>query len=570
MVRSPPLRNHPPLHGVKLYMERQHSLRPPGVFGTLVRHFFSRFFDTESLSPQGDPDAGVIQTLGILAVPGAFFVLVFRPLTLTGWSLVAVRYMFVSFSMTVMGFLMVFEWDALFPDRRDYQVLTPQPIRLSTLFLAKAAALAIFLGIFLVDVNLFSVLMWPGVDGGSDFFGILWAHVAAVLCGGLFAALAAAALHGILITFLRGWLYRRVSVALQTLLMALLVMNLFLTPMLAFRIQWVATLHSDWLYWFPGFWFAGFYEHLRPATGNLPLRELGVFATRALEIAAAVFLLTFLPGYRSHARRVLETTPPAAAGPGRLSAAFHRVLGRTLLRHPVESAVFHFISQTITRSLKHRLFLATYGGFGAAWTVMTFGSGPPDLMILPLTLSFILVSGLRAAFNFPAELSGNWAFQLGEVTGVEPYLSATRKWILVCAILPLFLLMAPMEFASFPPAAALFHLAFGIATSVLLTEVMFLGFRKVPFTCAHLPGKVNLVFLGVMYIFGFSAYSRSLRSLEAILTRNRAGALAFFVVAAALYAALSRSDRIVLGPRAVLDYEDPADPVVRTLGITTR
>ena len=551
-------------------MERQHSPRPPGVFGTLVRHFFSRFFDTESLSPQGEPEAGVVQTLGVLAVPGAFFVLVFRPLTLTGWSLVAVRYMFVSFSMTVMGFLMVFEWDALFPDRRDYQVLTPQPIRLPTLFLAKAAALAIFLSMFLADVNFFSVLMWPGVDGGQDFFGILWAHVAAVLASGLFAALAAAALHGLLITFLRGSLYRRVSVAVQTLLMAVLIMNLFLTPMLAFRIQWVATLHPGWLYWFPGFWFAGFYEHLRPATGNLPLRELGVFATRALESAAAVFLLTFLPGYRGHARRVLETTPPATAGPGRLSAAFHRVLGRTLLRHPVESAVFHFISQTITRSLKHRLFLATYGGFGAAYVVMTFGSGPPDLMILPLTLSFILVSGLRAAFNFPAELSGNWAFQLSEVSGVEPYLAATRKWILVCAILPLFLLMAPMEFASFKPAAALFHLAFGIATSVLLTEVMFLGFRKVPFTCAHLPGKVNLVFLGVMYIFGFSAYSRSLRSLEAILTLNPAGAIAFFVAAAALYAALSRSDRIVLGPKAVLDYEDPADPIVQTLGITTR
>jgi hypothetical protein len=124
-------------------MEREHSPRQPGVFGTLVRHFFSRFFDTESLSPQGEPEAGVIQTLGILAAPGAFFVLLFRPLTLTGWNLVAVRYMFVSFSMTVMGFLMVYEWDALFPDRRDYQVLTPQPVRLSTLFLAKAAALAI-------------------------------------------------------------------------------------------------------------------------------------------------------------------------------------------------------------------------------------------------------------------------------------------------------------------------------------------------------------------------------------------------------------------------------------------
>ena len=50
-------------------------------FHTLVRHFFGRFFDTESLSPQGDPEASVIQTLGILAVPSAFFVLVFRPLT---------------------------------------------------------------------------------------------------------------------------------------------------------------------------------------------------------------------------------------------------------------------------------------------------------------------------------------------------------------------------------------------------------------------------------------------------------------------------------------------------------
>ncbi|MCX6627085.1 MAG: hypothetical protein NTW28_05595 [Candidatus Solibacter sp.] len=551
-------------------MERQHSSQAPGIFGTLVRHFFGRFFDTESLSPQGEPEVGVTQALGILATPGAFFVLVFRPLTLTGWNLVAARYMFISFSMTVMGFLMVFEWNALFPDRRDYQVLTPLPVRLSTLFLAKAAALAIFLGIFLLDVNFFSVLLWPGVDGGNDFFGILWAHVTAVLASGLFAALATAALHGLLITFLRGWLYRRVSVAVQTILMALLVMNLFLTPLVAFRIPWVAAHHPDWLYWFPGFWFSGFYENIRPATHNLPLRELGVFATRALWCAATLFLLTFLPGYRGHARRVLETTPPATAGPGRLRTAFDRLLGRTLLRNPVEYAVFHFISQTITRSLKHRLFLATYGGFGAAYEVMTFGSGPSGLMILPLTLSFLLVSGLRAAFNFPAELSANWTFQLSEINGAQAYLAATRKWILVCAILPLFLLMAPMEFAYFPPAAALFHLAYGITTSVLLMEVMFFGFRKVAFTCAHLPGKVNLVFLGVMYIFGFSAYSSTMRALEARLTHSPVLALAFFALAGALYIAVSRSGRKMLGPNPVLDFEDPAEPIVRTLGLATR
>ena len=551
-------------------MKREHSPRAPGVFGTLVRHFFGRFFDTESLSPQGEPEAGVIQTLGVLAVPGAFFVLLFRPLTLTGWDLVAVRYMFVSFSMTVMGFLMVFEWDALFPDRRDYQVLTPQPVRLSTLFLAKAAALGIFLGIFLLDVNFFSVLMWPGVDGGPDPMNILWAHVTAVLASGLFAALAAAALHGVLITCLRGWLYRRVSVAMQTLLMALLVMNLFLTPMIAFRLQSVATHHANWLYWFPGFWFYGFYEHLRPATSNLALRELGVFATRALAGVACGFLLTFLPGYRGHARRVLETTPPAAAGPGRLRTAVDRLLRRTLLGHPVEYAVFHFISQTITRSLKHRLFLATYGGFGAAFAVMTFGDGRRGLLALPLTLSFILVSGLRAAFNFPAELGANWAFQLSEITSAEPYLAATRKWTLACAIVPLFALMAPMEFACFRPAAAVFHLAYGIVTSALLIEVMFTGFRKVPFTCAHFSGKINLTFLAVIYVFGFTAYNRTLSGLEARLADNPVAAAAFFVFAAALYAALSRAGRKILGPKPVLDYEDPVDPTVRTLGLSTR
>ena len=106
-------------------------------FVLLVRHFFGRFFDTETLSPHGDAEAGVIQTLGILAVPGAFFVLLFRPLTLWGWPLVSVRYIFVLYSMIVMGFVMVFQWDALFPDRRDYQILTPLPVRLGTLFLPK-------------------------------------------------------------------------------------------------------------------------------------------------------------------------------------------------------------------------------------------------------------------------------------------------------------------------------------------------------------------------------------------------------------------------------------------------
>jgi hypothetical protein len=63
---------------------RLRQAREENVFILLVRHFFNRFFDTESLSPQGEPTANLTQTLGILAVPGAFFVLLFRPLSLYG------------------------------------------------------------------------------------------------------------------------------------------------------------------------------------------------------------------------------------------------------------------------------------------------------------------------------------------------------------------------------------------------------------------------------------------------------------------------------------------------------
>src|SRR5689334_6140084 len=189
------------------------------VYRQLVRHFFGRFFDTESLSPQGDPQAGVIQTLGILAVPSAFFVLLFRPLTLWGWDLVGVRYLFVLYSMIVMGFVMVFEWDALFLDARDHQILTPIPIRRTAILAAKASALAIFLAMFLADINFFGVLFWPGVDGGKNAFAILTAHLVSVLVAGLFSALAIAAIHGLVAMVCRGRFYRRVSVTIQTLLM---------------------------------------------------------------------------------------------------------------------------------------------------------------------------------------------------------------------------------------------------------------------------------------------------------------------------------------------------------------
>ena len=79
----------------------------------------------------------------------------------------------------------------------------------------------------------------------------------------------------------------------------------------------------------------------------------------------------------------------------------------------MQQAVYRFMSQTIARSMKHPLFLATYAGFGIALVVFSYGSDRTALLRIPLTLSFVLITGLRAAFSFPAELGANWAFQTG-------------------------------------------------------------------------------------------------------------------------------------------------------------
>jgi hypothetical protein len=147
-------------------------MRRDSQFCRLTAHFFGRFFDKESISDGADSQAGVIQTLSMLAVPG---------LMLTFWMRIS-PYFFVSYSMIVMGFVMVFKWDSLFPDRRDYLNLASLPIRYRDLFLAKITALCLFLALFALSSNFFATLMVP-LGGRGFYLQKLTAHVSAVFGG---------------------------------------------------------------------------------------------------------------------------------------------------------------------------------------------------------------------------------------------------------------------------------------------------------------------------------------------------------------------------------------------------
>ena len=119
----------------------------------------------------------VVQAFGLVATPGMFVPFYMIPQRARfdhpfahNWILLSDYYFFVMYSMVVMGFVMVFEWDALFPDRKDYLILTPLPLGGGSIFAAQDARLHIFLGLFAIDANFFTLLA-PLVTGGEGTRG---------------------------------------------------------------------------------------------------------------------------------------------------------------------------------------------------------------------------------------------------------------------------------------------------------------------------------------------------------------------------------------------------------------
>jgi hypothetical protein len=561
-----------------------------GSLGLLARHFFGRFFDNEIVSQHGDMRTNVVQAFGLVATPGMFVPFYMIPQRtrfdqpfLHNWILISDYYFFVLYSMVVMGFVMVFEWDAIFPDRKDYLILTPLPLGGGSIFAGKTLALMAFLGLFLLDANFFCTLLGPLVSGGQGTGApIVWKliaiHATAVVGGGAFVVLSIAGIQGVLINVLTGRAFRRISPWVQMAVMGMLIIVLFLTPLVCASIRPLVEHRSPLLWWFPPFWFLALYLDMLPGQPAGPFfHEIAPLARQGLAIAFAAFAVTYLAGYHRHARRVMEGVDAPPEGPSRLRAWFDGAVNRWLLTHPLERATFHFISNTILRNAKQRLFLATYGGIAIALAlpaivrISTRPSSPllifeaAGLLSVPLTLSFFVVSGLRAVFNFPAELRANWVFQVCESEERLPHLRAVRKWILLMGVAPLFAALTPVEIWFRGWARAFVHITFALVLSMVLLNLLLVWFRKIPFTCSYFPGKTSMAVMFFVYLAGFATYSWSMADVETRLIRAPASLLLFYLCSAAAVWGLTRLERRELDIDDVLIFEDEPDPVVRSL-----
>ena len=559
------------------------------LFGVLIRHFFGRFFDNELVSTQGEAHATISKVIGLLAAPGLicfwlmpkYTVLAFAAPKVAEAASLSDKMFFITFSMVVMGFVTVLEWDALFPDRRDFTILIPLPINLPSIFAAKVVSLCAFVVIFFAATNAIHTFLYPFVSMGryAFFLGVLGSmavHATVMLAATSFMFFLFVALQGLLMNVLSFRMFRRVSTYVQLLSVLALLMMLLLF------LDTSSLIHSEknrhLLYFFPPMWFLGLYETMLgqpdPLTG---CREI---ALRALEIVLVSSALAYALSYKRHVKRSLESEEVLDVVPSRISTLLCAFANRYIVHEPIEQASFYFTGKTMVRSRKHWLYLAAYVGVGFALMLQALvglfaRAGSPaidtpnaSLLSIPLIISFFVLSGMRVIFAIPAELKANWVFQLSEAEGRAECLSGVRKAMFVFGVLPIFAALAPMYVFLWGWPAALFHTFFDTVLSLLLIELLLVKFHRIPFTCSYLPGKSNITALWFVYWLGFATYAYSMASLEVWILERPLRMAGFYLAGCALVAAAYFYRNRYLGEGFTLMFEDQPEPVVRTLNLS--
>ena len=134
----------------------------------LLKLFQDRFFESDDVSPGGGFQTNINQVLGFLLTSGFTVSYMMLPAVSQimnrnrgaqlGWALRGFQLFSPSYTFAVIGFAAFFEWDMLFPNRRDFLILASFPIRLRDLFAAQFIALAKFLGLLIFAVNIFPTL----------------------------------------------------------------------------------------------------------------------------------------------------------------------------------------------------------------------------------------------------------------------------------------------------------------------------------------------------------------------------------------------------------------------------
>lgn len=565
-------------------------------FGRLVQLFVERIFrgggdaDTEGL------DIGVGLVLTLLALPGGFVsIFLFDKYgSLLQWlrgqtnvdtlqMAFPDEYFFIVLSMTVTGMIAVWRWDAILPDRRDYTNLAHLPISTRTIFIANLAAILFLLVLVALDVNAASCLLFPMVVSAAQgqllfFLKFGAVHAAAVLFSSIFSFCAVFAMLGLLMAVLPPRILRRVSGYVRGVVVIYLVTLLctsFAIPDLLRRVKGPA---PSWTFLFPSCWFVSLCQSVR-GRGTPAMLELAHFCLPGIVALAALAFCSYAIGYHRHFVRTSEI----AEGPGsqytRLPWRWE-ALERLILRRPFQRGCFRFVGKTLLRSEAHRLVLTGVGGLAlvlASQALMTasettksarMAAMTPEALSIPFTISFLLIIALRVVFEIPAELRANWVFQL-MLDADRPESEPLARRVIFLAVLPWLLMVTFVAYFYLEsPLIAAIHTALVVTWCCLLTNIVLIRFRKLPFTCSLPVFKQHSIVILIALCFGFLIYAGSTAEFESSALMHPIRLLSLLPIAAVAWCIPHYMRKNTIEIEKKLIFEESATRTVELLRLS--
>jgi hypothetical protein len=552
-------------------------------FSLLVRHFLERFFNHETASPDGDAKTRLIQIAFATGLPGLMVAVYLWPVyhPIAGWPpgqpshggppaywlQVNHHFFFVLYSFVAMGIVTVFEWDMFFPDLLDLWVLKALPIAEMCVFLARVAAIAVFIAGFLFDANILATLVLPSAIDPPNLPRFLAAHVLATCGAGLFAAAFILSLQGALLSLLGERLFRKISLILQSLLITALLLLIFLFPVFSAVVPALLQSGSRYALLCPPFWFLGGYQVVMEGPTALPvyatLAKTGCIALlMVIALAVAAYPLAYL-------RRVhqLVEGPGTRTTRSRVARPLDRLLHCTVARPPVSRAVFHFISQTVLRVPRYRVYLVLYAGVGLSVVVSSIlrfavihGQVRMEVSTDGLRaclgiIAFWVIAGLRMAFVSSGNRQGNWAFRIvhGNPPHVQPSIEqfeAARIWVLLWAsTITLGAGIALRQIS--PPCLLTWHATAAqiVVTGgmcLLLTDMLFLNVTTVAFTGEPPRDQPNLAFTVLKYFTCFPVVAALPLVAEPWVEESPLHMLTAIAIVISMHLALRRRHRAIV------------------------
>ncbi|HYP14485.1 MAG TPA: hypothetical protein VEQ63_11225, partial [Bryobacteraceae bacterium] len=388
-------------------------------------------------------------------------------------------------------------------DRQDFLNLASLPVRSRTILLANSIAVLMVAAVFAIDINAASAVLFPIIVTGAETslpLGIRFSltHFVCVLLAAGLAFSAVFAALGLLLAILPGRVFRFASIWAR---------GAAITGLLALA------LTSGIAHLPPAVWFLGLSEVLlgRGDARSHALMNTGLLACAMSFIAAAV---VYALCYRRSFLQAADIGTQLDTRPG------GKWLSRLWARVPVggsfERAGYSFMMRTLLRSDPHCLCVGAFAGMGLLFASQAALSSPlpapgelpgAPWLSLPLIVSYMLLIGVRVAFEMPAGLQSNWIFQ-SVLAGTGHKAAAIARAGLLTCLAPLVLLPTFLGYSVFwGVMLASLHTAYVLTLSLGLIEVLLLRFRKIPFTCALPPFQNNLIMLCFLAAIGFTLFA---------------------------------------------------------------